>query len=333
MCSNFVVIASIGSQDSAQMHLAQDNDVVHTFTPDRSDQPFGKAILPRRGWCGRLVPNAHGAQSARDDAAIDPVAIADEVVRSLIPRKCLRYLTCNPFCRRMCCDVDPDEVSAAESDDDEGIEQIEADGRDDKQVHGGNVWRVVTQEGPPSLAGRPPSFDHVLGDARLRDLKPELEQFAVNAWRAPKRVCDAHPPDQDAQLRVDLRSPSQWARLPTPVAAKAGPMPTHERLGPDDCENLQDRRKPAIELDKEPAIMVREPDATRQPTPHDNQLMSKHRVLSFKPQLRLEWRGQDGQNETEQPDHSASLGDSITASTRIRFSVHTGRQCDCIHSA
>ena len=62
------------------MHLAQDNDVVHTLTPDRSDQPFGNAILPGRGWCGRLVPDAHGAQSARDDAAIDPVAIADEVV-------------------------------------------------------------------------------------------------------------------------------------------------------------------------------------------------------------------------------------------------------------
>jgi hypothetical protein len=24
------------------MHLAQDNDVVHTLTPDRSDQPFGQ---------------------------------------------------------------------------------------------------------------------------------------------------------------------------------------------------------------------------------------------------------------------------------------------------
>ena len=70
--------------------------------------------------------------------------------------------------------------------------------------------------------------------------------------------------------------------------------------------------------------MVREPDATMLPTLQDNQLMSKHRVLSFKPQLRLEWRGQDGQSETEQPDHSASLGDSITSSTRIRFSVHTG---------
>src|ERR1700738_402389 len=180
------------------MHLAQDNDVVHTFTPDRSDQPFDKAILPGRGWCGRLVPDAHGAQSACDNAAIDPVAIADEVVRSLIPGKCLRNLTCNPFGRRICCDVDPDEVPAVESDDDAGIEQVETESWNNEQVHGGNVRRVVTQEGSRSLAGRRPSFDHVLGDARLRDLKPKLEQFAVDAWRAPKRIFDAHPPDQYA---------------------------------------------------------------------------------------------------------------------------------------
>src|SRR5438445_7408343 len=52
--------------------------------------------------------------------------------------------------------------------------------------------------------------------------------------------------------------------------------------------------------------------------------MSKHRVLSLKPQLRLEWRGQDGQSETEQSNHSATLGDSITSSTRIGFLVRTG---------
>src|SRR5216683_8409851 len=80
---------------------------------------------------------------ARNNAAIDPIPIADEVVRSLVPRKCLRYLTRNPFGRRICCDVGPDEVSAAEPDDDEGIEQV----------------------------------------ARLRDFKPELEQFAVDARR------------------------------------------------------------------------------------------------------------------------------------------------------
>jgi hypothetical protein len=52
-------------------------------------------------------------------------------------------------------------------DDDEGIEQVEANGWNNEQIHGGNVRRVVMQEGPPSLAGRPPSFDHLLGDARM----------------------------------------------------------------------------------------------------------------------------------------------------------------------
>src|SRR5271167_4085075 len=174
MRSNAIIIAGVGFQDPAQMHLAQDNDVGYTLTPDRSDQPFGKAILPRRGRCGGLVPDAHRAQSARDDAAIDPVAIADEVVRSLIPRKRLRYLTCNPFCRRICCDVDPDEVSAVEPDNDEGIEQVETDSWNNEQVHGGDVRRVVTQEGSPSLAGPPPSFDHVLGTLDCAISNPSL---------------------------------------------------------------------------------------------------------------------------------------------------------------
>jgi hypothetical protein len=44
------------------MHLAQDNDVVYTLTPDRSDQPFGKAVLPGRGWrvLIRAIDDARG---------------------------------------------------------------------------------------------------------------------------------------------------------------------------------------------------------------------------------------------------------------------------------
>jgi len=160
-------------QNSAQMRLAQDNDVVGTFTPDRSDQPFGKSILPGRRWCNGPIPDAHGTQSAHGDAAIDPIAIADHVARRFIPRESFCDLACNPFCR-------------------------------------------------------------------LGDLKLQLEQFAVNAWRAPKWVLDAHAPDQYAQLRLDWRPPSPSTRFPTPVAPKAGPVPTHERIGPDDCENLQD---------------------------------------------------------------------------------------------
>jgi hypothetical protein len=47
MSPDAVVVASVRFQNSAQMCLAQDNDVVQTLPPDRSDQPFSKAILPR----------------------------------------------------------------------------------------------------------------------------------------------------------------------------------------------------------------------------------------------------------------------------------------------
>ncbi|MGI8723872.1 MAG: hypothetical protein ACR2J1_00555 [Methyloceanibacter sp.] len=57
---------------------------------------------------------------------------------------------------------------------------------------------MVAQKGSPSLTWRPASLGHVLGNARLRDLKPELEQFAMDARRAQKRVLNAHSPDQYA---------------------------------------------------------------------------------------------------------------------------------------
>ena len=67
-------------------------------------------------------------------------------------------------------------------------------------------------------------------------------------------------------------------------------MPTHEGVGPDDCEDLKDRREPTIKLNEEPAIVVRKLG----PAPHlaaqDDQLMSKRRILRLKPALRLEYR-------------------------------------------
>src|SRR5882757_11126575 len=170
---------------------------------------------------------------------------------------------------------------------------------------------MTTQKGAPSLAWRPTPFDHVLGDARLRDLKPKLEQFPVDAWRSPKRILDAHPPDQHAQLGLNLWPPSPGARLPTPTTAKAGLMPTHEGVGPDDRENLEDRREPTIKLNEEPAIVVLKLGPAPHLAPQDDQLMSEDRILRLKPALRLEWRGQDGQNKANQHNHCANLADSI----------------------
>jgi hypothetical protein len=99
---------------------------------------------------------------------------------------------------------------------------------------------VVMQEGPPSLAGRCPPFDHLLGDARLRDLKPELEHFAVNAWRAPKHgpSCPVPTAAGDSFLSG---TPAHVARanpiIMSPIAAIQPPtariaIPRHAAAGP-----------------------------------------------------------------------------------------------------
>src|ERR1700692_818682 len=134
MRCNAIVIGRIVFQNPAQMVLAQDNEMVQTLAPDRSDQPFGKAILPRRSWCDRLVPDPHGAQSACDDCTIDPIAIPDHITWSSIPRKRLGYLTSNPLRCRVGCHVDPDELSAIKPHDDEAIQQIKANGGPHKKI-------------------------------------------------------------------------------------------------------------------------------------------------------------------------------------------------------
>src|SRR3984893_6283109 len=136
--------------------------MVDALASDRTDQPFGEAVLPRRAWGDGLVTDAHGAQPVRDGSALDASLIPDQVTRRLSPRECSGDLSCDPVRGRMGCDVDPDKVSADQPNDDEGIEQVEANGRNNEQVHGGDVRCVVTQEGAPSLGRRSASLDHVL---------------------------------------------------------------------------------------------------------------------------------------------------------------------------
>ena len=205
----------------------------------------------------------------------------------------LRY----PFCRRACCRIDPDKLSASQPNNDQNVEQVKADGWDHEQIHGCDARRMVPHKRAPALPEWVASPGHVLGDGRLSDRKAELEQLTVDAWRTPKRILNAHPPDQRPQIRIDLRPTSKRSRFPPPIAAKAGTMPAHEGLGPKDRHGLEDRRKPTIQLDEEQPITVREEYAPTHLALQHDQLMSERRILCFKPALRLERQGQQRQKE------------------------------------
>jgi hypothetical protein len=57
-------------------------------------------------------------------------------------------------------------------------------------------------------------------------------------------------------------------------------MPTHEGLGADDRDGLEDRWKPSIQLNQEQAIPIREVNATAHPPPQHDQLMSERSYVT-----------------------------------------------------
>src|ERR1700738_2996155 len=60
---------------------------------------------------------------------------------------------------------------------------------------------------------------------------------------------------------------------------------------------FQARGKPAIHLNEEPATVVRKIGSASHLPLQNDQLMSKYRILSLKPALRLEWGRQAGKND------------------------------------
>jgi hypothetical protein len=76
-------------------------------------------------------------------------------------------------------------------------------------------------------------------------------------------------------------------------------MPSNERLRPDDLNNLQYRRKTAIQLDEEQAIAAPQPNSALALTSQNDHLLPERSVLGLKPRVRSERRDQHGQNEPE----------------------------------
>jgi hypothetical protein len=122
--------------------------------------------------------------------------------------------------------------------------------------------------------------------------------FAVGTG-APERVVIAHLTDERPELCVDVGAPSPIPRLPTPVAAKPCSMPANQRLRTDDVERLHDRRKYAIELEKEPSVCVAQPNSAAALPLQDNHLLTEHRNLGVKARLRCERPHQGCENESD----------------------------------
>src|SRR5467141_2491689 len=151
--------------------------------------------------------------------------------------------------------VEVHDLAAMLQQDHEHVEQTEGRRRHDEEVNGGKVADVVLEERSPSLRGWLPAAWHETRNGPLRNVEPQLEQFAVNAGRAPERIGERHRADELGNLRADGRSTrSPASGLPGPESAKALPMPTNYCLGANDVERLAPPGPPLGEPYPEGAI-------------------------------------------------------------------------------
>jgi hypothetical protein len=82
----------------AEMPLAEHDNVVKTFPPDRTDRPFTISVLPRRSRRGWPIPNAHRPKAADEDVTVTRLARTFRSTRTRHRRE--QYMPLVAFCLR-----------------------------------------------------------------------------------------------------------------------------------------------------------------------------------------------------------------------------------------
>ena len=91
-------------------------------------------------------------------------------------------------------DIEVQDAPTVVVDDEKAVQETEGKRGNREEVRGGDGFARITKKGPPTLGRLRISgcASHPAGDGSLRYLKPEHEEFAMNAWGAPGCVLRHH---------------------------------------------------------------------------------------------------------------------------------------------
>ena len=125
---------------------------------------------------------------------------------------------------------------------------------------------MVIDKSPPPLRGRSstPYHSNVIFNSGLRELDPELQELAMDTWRAPPGIRSSDLPDKTDSFSRSFSATMTARKPPVPVEAETLSLPINDGLGLDELENAppvgdrfsqpkQDRSVPSLE---EQALLV-----------------------------------------------------------------------------
>jgi hypothetical protein len=232
-----VVVLDVALYNSPQMGFAQDDDVIHTLTADRTDHTLGIGILPGRAWCDDHFIDAHVPNSAAKVVAIDPIAVSDKILRlATVGGKGFNDLLRCPHGRRVHGHVEVDDAPSAMGQDNEAKQQPEGSRRNDEEVAGRGAVEMVLEERFPTLGRRTCAMpDHVLCDRGIHNIVAKEVKLSLDSRCSPKRILLGNSTDQLSDLWIDLR-PASIPRFPSPVEFEALTVPANHGVRLDNHE-------------------------------------------------------------------------------------------------
>src|SRR5215468_4644699 len=107
------------------MPFAEDDDVIQTLSPDRTDKTLSVRVLPRRSRRSDDLRDPHRPNAMAECPTIRFVSVPQQIASCCVPGKRLGYLARKPILRGVWRDRKVDNPSAIKPQHDQGVEQLE----------------------------------------------------------------------------------------------------------------------------------------------------------------------------------------------------------------
>lgn len=226
-----VVVSDILAKQAPKMIRVEHDDMVEELAATTADPAFDDTVLPGAPIRSTGSFDRKGLDGGTNIATEYGIAIEDKILGRAIAGKRLAQLLDDPLGRRVFGDVYMDDVPSFVADDDEPIQESEGNGRDDEEVHGRDLRPMVAQKRHPALGFVFVWFParQVARDGALGHIEAKLQELAVDARCAPRRILLRHAPDEAAYFRVSARTAGPSGKK-APVPFETGAVPANNGL-------------------------------------------------------------------------------------------------------
>ena len=253
-----MIIRDVISDQTAQMNVIEDDQVIEKLSATASDPAFRDSILPRACRAYACGFHAAGCKQLGYLLAKLGIPIQDRIAVRTRFRKCFPQLLHYPWTGRVFRDVEMEDPASTLLDDEETIQDMEGEGRYGEKVHGRDDLAMIAKESRPELAGviGRSQAPEIPRNGAFGDLEAEFQKLTVNSRSAPGVILVHHPPDESSNLGIDLwPAKALWTRSKAPEQPKASPMPGDNGFWFDNDKDISPcRPKPAEQNPKYPIL-------------------------------------------------------------------------------